>query len=193
MKIIINNILVIFCYINFFLAMISVAYSIYKVVLRRNKAVYLTKFLLYFGYFMLITFLIIFVMTFLVKNNINNEDKNITLFLLFIVFYGTFGNTLVWMWSSWSIGIHDDKFIYSHILFGKETINFKDINVKDSRYLFIFSRGKRDFANEVLILTMNNKKIYKFNLNVFLRSGNTTLLTNTIIFKLKLKREKISK
>jgi len=101
------------------------------------------------------------------------------------------GIVQLWMWIHYEIHIQDDKFIYSNLFYGKSIIEFSQIDINNSRYLFVFPKRKRDYGYELLKLKMKNGEEYIFKLDMLVQGGDSLLMTNTIIFKLKIKREKV--
>lgn len=90
--------------------------------------------------------------------------------------------------------INEESFVICR-LFSKRTINFKDINIRESRYSFKIGEGNKIFPNkgifeskEFLVLKLNTGEILNINLNCLLYSGSFTELYLTIIKKLKIKR-----
>lgn len=180
-------------YVIFILTLILIPYSIYKFHKRMKNNIYISKFFLYFGYFCVFIYLFIFVYTVLMKKTVTLNSDGAFIGILCMLFYSILGDLLLWVWSHYSIEILEDRFVYSHLIYGKEIIYFNEIDILNSKYLFVFTKGKRDFGHEVLELKLKNGKTYNFRLDMFLQGGDSLLMTNTIIFKLKIKREKVYK
>lgn len=90
--------------------------------------------------------------------------------------------------------INEESFVI-YRLFSKRIINFKDINIFESKYSFKISEGNKILpkkgifeSNEDLLLKLNTGETLKINLNSLLYSGSYTELYLTIIKKLKIKR-----
>ena len=90
--------------------------------------------------------------------------------------------------------INKESFVI-YRLFSKRIINFKEINIFESKYSFKISKGNKILpkkgifeSNEDLLLKLNTGETLKVNLNSLLYSGSYTELYLTIIKKLKIKR-----
>ena len=124
-------------------------------------------------------------------DGMNYKSNNILYLIITMLILALLGIVQLWMWIHYEIHIQDDKFIYSNLFYGKSIIEFSQIDINNSRYLFVFLKGKRDFGHELLKLKMKNGEEYTFKLDMLVQGGDSLLMTNTIIFKLKIKREKV--
>jgi hypothetical protein len=100
---------------------------------------------------------------------------------------------IVWVWCKKEFEICEKKLICHRCFLGEEIINFSEINVNNSSYVFIIPKRSNDFSDEVLYLQLNNGKQYKYKFVGLLWSGNTDLFFDTLCFKLKIKRELLYK
>ena len=94
--------------------------------------------------------------------------------LIFLLIYTTIGIVVQWMWSHYSIEIKDDRFVYHHLLFGKEDILYNEIDIEKSKYCFVNPKETRVLLTgcETLYLVMKCGKEYrfKFEVRIFLNS-----------------------
>ena len=94
--------------------------------------------------------------------------------LIFLLIYTTIGIVVQWMWSHYGIEIKDDRFVYHHLLFGKEDILYNEIDIEKSKYCFVLPRETRVIlsGSETLYLVMKDGKEYKFRFeeNIFLNN-----------------------
>lgn len=181
---------IIILYILSAFSFVLIPYSIIKLKRRTSKYIYISKFFVYFGYFCITMFLFIFVVA-IHFNGINYKSNNILYLIITVLILALLGIVQLWMWIHYEIHIQDDKFIYSNLFYGKSIIEFSQIDINNSRYLFVFPKGKRDYGHELLKLKMKNGEEYTFKLDMLVQGGDSLLMTNTIIFKLKIKREKV--
>lgn len=184
--------LLIYLYILFVVALFLIPYAIIKIKKRIKNCIYISKFFMFFGCFCIFIFYIIFIGAIHI-NKIDFQSNNILFLMISMLIYATLGVVQLWMWTHYEIQIQEDKFIYSNLFYGKKIIKFNDIDISNSRYIFVYPKGKRDFGHEVLELKMKDGKQYSFKFDDFLQGGDSLLMTNTIIFKLKIEREGIYK
>ena len=182
--------LIIFLYILFISSLILIFYSIVKLKKRKSKYIYFSKFFLIFGYFCIAMFYFIFIDAIHLKSN-NYQSNNIEYLIIAMLILSLLGVFQLWIWTHYEIHIQDDKFVYYNLFGGKNIIKFDQIDIHSSRYLFVFSKRKRDYGHEILKLKMNDGKEYDFKLDMLVQGGDSLLMSNTIILKLKIKREKI--
>lgn len=94
--------------------------------------------------------------------------------LIFLLIYTTIGIVVQWMWSHYGIEIKDDRFVYHHLLFGKEDILYDEIDIEKSKYCFVNPKETRVLLTgcETLYLVMKCGKEYrlKFEVRIFLNS-----------------------
>jgi hypothetical protein len=97
-----------------------------------------------------------------------------TNFLIFLLIYSTIGIVVQWMCSHYSIEIKDDRFVYHHLLFGKEDILYDEIDIEKSKYCFVNPKGTSVIlaGYETLYLVMKRGKEYRFKFEeiIFLNS-----------------------
>ena len=184
--------LIIVLYILSIFSLILITYSVIKLRKRSSKYIYISKFFVFFGYFCITMFYFIFIDAIHI-NGINYQSDNIGYLMITMLVLSLLGIIQLWMWSHYEIHIQEDKFIYCNLFCGKTIIEFNQIDIANSIYLFVFPKGKRDYGHEILKLKTKNGKEYVFKLDMLVQGGDTLLMTNTIIFKLKIKREKIYK
>ena len=159
---------------------------------RSSKYIYISKFFVFFGYFCIAIFYFIFIGAIHI-DGINYQSNNIVYLMITMLVLSLLGITQLWMWSHYEIHIQGDKFVYCNLFCGKTIIEFDQIDIENSRYLFVFPKGKRNYGHEILKLKMKNGKEYVLKLDMLVQGGDSILMTNTIIFKLKIKREKVYK
>ena len=94
--------------------------------------------------------------------------------LIFLLIYTTIGIVVQWMWSHYGIEIKDDRFVYHHLLFGKEDILYDEIDIEKSKYCFVNPKETTVIlsGSETLYLVMKDGKEYKFRfeVNIFLNN-----------------------
>lgn len=90
--------------------------------------------------------------------------------------------------------ITEESFII-YKLFSKRRVDFKDINIRESKYIFKIGEGNKILpkkgifkSNECLCLKLKTGEIFKINLNFLLFSGAYTELYLTVVKKLNIKR-----
>lgn len=179
-------------YILSIFSLFLIPYSIIKLKRRSCKYVYLSKFFVFFGYFCIAVFYVIFIDAIHI-DGINYQANNIEFLMIMMIVSSLLGVIQLWIWTHYEIHIQEDRFIYCHSFYGKSVIEFNQIDINNSVYLFVHPKGKRDLAYEVLKLKMKNGKEYSLLLDDLLQGGNSSLMIDTIIFKLKIKREAIYK
>ena len=165
-----------------------IPYSLEKLKKRKKDCIYIHRLFLFFGYYCLANAWFIFVGAILIAK-LDYLFHNMRYIVMAMYILGVVGTFLVWIWSHYEIKILEDRFIYSRCFWGKIEIPFDQIDIKNSRYQFIQPKHKRDFMDEALKLKMLNGKEYKFLFVDLLQEGSDLLMTNTIIFKLKIARE----
>ena len=179
-------------YVLFAFSLILIPYSIYKLKTRTSEYLCINKFFLFFGYFCLAGFYIIFIGV-IHNTGINYQASDIAYFMIILFVDSLVGVALLWMWSHYEIHIQDDKFVYCKLFYGKSIIEYDQIDISNSRYIFVIPKGKRDFGHEVLKLKMKDGKEYALILTDLFQSGDMLLMLNTVIFKLKIEREGVYK
>lgn len=183
--------IIIFLYIMFALSLGLIICTIIKFKKRKVKYIYISKFFVFFGYFCIAVFYISFIDAIHI-DGINYQSNNIKILLIFMIILSILGIVLLWTWVHYEIHIQDDKIVYCNLFYGKNVINFSEIDIQNSKYMFIIPKKKMDFGYEILKIKMKDGKEYRLKLDLFLQDGDVLSLTNTI-FKLKIKREKIYK
>ena len=170
--------------------------------IRKKSRVYVNNLICFIITWCSLDLNIVFVMTELINkswSNINTLSSIVGLALTMGVLH-----LLVTIWLYWAviydIVIFDDHFVIHRPFFKTRNIDHKDIDTKNSRYYFIQHSSRGIFKNSTMLnfderleLRLNNGEIIKINLNPFIISGAEVVLFITLVKKLKIAREKITK
>lgn len=159
------------------------AYSAYVMIKRKGKPI-VQIFQFYYWFALgcgIFSTTILAILMYFEKNlqyNPETFDSNMlnmgTNLLIFLLIYTTIGIVVQWMWSHYSIEIKDDRFVYHHLLFGKEDILYNEIDIEKSKYCFVNPKETTVILSgyETLYLVMKRGKEYRFKFEeiIFLNS-----------------------
>ena len=70
------------------------------------------------------------------------KSTNIEFIVITMLILSTLGVIQLWMWTHYEIHIQEDKFVYCNLFSGKHIIEFNEIDIKNSKYLFVYHKGK---------------------------------------------------
>lgn len=179
-----------FIYFMFVTSLILVPFSVVKLAKRKKNGIYIIKIFLFYGWFCLIFFYIIFVDALLI-DGLNYQSKNILGLMIMMLLYAAQGIVLSWMCSHYGIIVEEDKLIHNKLFFGKCRIEFNEIDIQNSTYLFVHPKGKRSLGHNVMELQMKNGDKHFFRREPLLQENDSLMLD--IAFKLKIKRQSFYK
>lgn len=159
------------------------AYSAYVMIKRKGKPI-VQIFQFYYWFALgcgIFSIAILAILVYFKKNlqyNPETFDSHMlnmaTNLLIFLLIYTTISIVVQWMWSHYGIEIKDDRFVYHHLLFGKEDILYNEIDIEKSKYCLVNPKETRVLLTgcETLYLVMKCGKEYrfKFEVRIFLSS-----------------------
>jgi hypothetical protein len=146
--------------------------------------------------FLYIAYLFIFFFSFIFIDAIHidrldYDSNNIEFLLIFMFTYSILGIILLWSWSRYELYIENEQITYCSLLKGKKIIKFDKIDIDNSNLLFIFP--KMGLSYDVLKIKMYDGKDCTIVLDDLLLGGDTSLMRETVIHKLKIRIQEIYK
>ena len=168
-------------------SLILSVFAILKLKKRRKNHIFLNRFLLLYP-FLFIFFLSCITYSGFISNWKHNLDDLLVVLLIILQFYIVVS---LWGWTHYEIEIKDDKFIYWNFFRKKIIINFDEIDIKNSKYVFVSCNAKFDSYEYLEIKMINGQNhIMKFH---FFQEGDDSLMFDIIVDKLKIEREGLIK